>query len=65
MQELRQSIEKVANGDYGEDLTSAAVKFSEFCLRNLKGDLLERGLRIGSALTNFEDGLKHPEVLKD
>lgn len=65
MQELVKDIEKVVDGHYETDLTQTAVKFSEFCLRNLKGDLLGRGMAICAALVAFEDGLKHPEVLKD
>lgn len=65
MQQLKESIERLGNGDYDEDLTNTAVKFSEFCLRNMKGDLLNRGLAVCSALCSLEDGLKHPECLKD
>jgi hypothetical protein len=47
------------------DLGLASIKWSEWCLRNLQGDLLRRGMAVAVTLAEFDCGLIHPETLSD
>jgi hypothetical protein len=69
MNELTESLRKFHDAPAAADpigeLGEAAVKWSAYCIRNLRGDLLDRGLAISKALAEFDCGLLHPETLKD
>lgn len=53
MDEVRESILKASDG-VKENFTEVAVKWASYCLRNLKGDLLAKGLDIAKALSKFD-----------
>ncbi len=64
---LTNTIEKYqpeTNRDDSELLT-AAKNWASYCLENMYGDLLQRGLAISAAMAHFDVGFLHPEKLKD
>ncbi len=75
MQEVKQALETFATarrmdggGEHDmelPDFTEVAVKWSAFCVRSLRGDLLTLGLDIAKSLSEFDRGLKFPETLRD
>jgi hypothetical protein len=53
--ELIGSLEETI-GKFGDTtpLTKISVKWAEFCIRSLKGDLLRKGLEISAAITDYD-----------
>lgn len=57
MDELKKSILEASNGVI-VDFTEVSIKWATYCLRNLKDDLLVKGLDIARALSQFETTMK-------
>jgi hypothetical protein len=57
MQELINAIHEASNGVI-IDFTEVAVKWASYCLRNLKDEMLVKGLDIAGALSQFDTALK-------
>ena len=58
MDELRREIEKGAEG-IPIDFVSVSIKWATYCLKNLKDDLLAKGLDVARALSQFETTLRN------
>lgn len=73
MQEIKDNLEKFAYAsekaatEFAEvpDFADVAAKWCDYCVHNLRGDLLRLGLNIAHSLSEFDRGLKHPETLND
>jgi hypothetical protein len=57
MDKLKESIWQASDGII-VDFTDVSVKWATYCLRNLKDDLLTKGLDIAKALAQFETTMK-------
>ena len=77
MNELKETLNQVAETHFGEkewrgitpavgvrpdDLEVLAKKWADYCLTELRGELLSRGLNISKALVSFVDELKNPNA---
>ena len=72
MKDLADALDKTittfypdANSKSDSELMEAAQRWTGYCLSNMKGDLLHRGLAVAEAIANFDVGFFHPETLKD
>jgi hypothetical protein len=59
MEELKRSLRQTQTG-IAVDLTAVAVEWSTHCLKSYRGDLLQKGLAIATALIEFHDELVTP-----
>lgn len=67
MQELAETLTNIAHTNFGlvEDgsvdvLDKAAQKWATYCLQEMRGNTLARGLDVSRALAEFVAELKHP-----
>jgi len=61
MKELAKAVETAAGDKTGLgqlDLNDAGKKWAMYCLGNMKGRLLKRGLKISEAITSFDVELR-------
>ena len=65
MEQVKQTVERVMErGLSGDKLfTDLAKQWACYCLEHHQGELLDRGLNLAKALTSYEEGVLHPEVL--
>jgi hypothetical protein len=61
VEELKRKLAEAQTG-IAVDLTAVAVEWSSYCLRTYKGDLLQKGMAIATALVEFHDELVPKEA---
>ena len=60
MEELAKSLDAFSENCDPEVLDCANVRWTAYCVKNLRGDLLRKSMEISIAIAEFVAELKHP-----